>query len=79
MISFTSSDSQLRFALLELKFENHEIINDISRFRWVAGLIPLEVTTQTRDDIVFSRSYGVLVEVIITRTAPADSCFKESS
>ena len=68
--AFTPADPELWFTLVELEFENCRITSDASRFRWVAGRLPPEVTMQVRDVIISSRSYEALKEAVIARTTP---------
>lgn len=83
ILSFTPSDPQLCFCLVELELENYGTTSDVSRFRWVTGSLLPNVTLQVRDIIVFSLEYKSLKETALARTVPlkvitSGSCFKES-
>lgn len=49
---FMPSGSELWFALIEFRFENHRITRDVSILRRVAGHILSDVTHQVRDVVV---------------------------
>lgn len=67
--SFTQSDPELEFAIVELEFENYRITGDVYRFRWVSGFYPTYVTLQVEDVTVPSRKYKRLKEAFKNRTA----------
>lgn len=57
---FMPSDPQLRSTLVELQFESYRLTSDISRFKWVVGRIPPDVTLQVRYFTLSSSGYDAL-------------------
>lgn len=57
---------------MELESGNYRITSKVSRFRWVTGRLPPNITLQVTDVTLSSRSYGALKEAVIARTVPCE-------